>query len=235
MQFLARLTLFRPSHLKLSAFGLVLMAVLTLPAAAATPETRTITVVGSGEAEPEGLPGEWTLIVSVEHERARTALRNAAAAVGRTQSTLRAASITDFHTGEMALDAAIVRDERLSLRGFEASTKTELSVAEVQRAATILDRVRAAGVTHIFESVEPEEASKELTRRALADGFDDAVEKAKRLAAKAGVTLGPVLTIDERRTDVPVAPIFYGLGRYPRPEAPSRDVYATVTVTFAIS
>src|SRR5512132_516114 len=61
------------SRLKVVAFGLVLMAVLALPAAAATPETRTITVVGSGEAEPEGLPGEWTLVVSVEHARAHGA------------------------------------------------------------------------------------------------------------------------------------------------------------------
>ena len=223
------------SRLKVAAFGLVLMAVLALPAAAATPDIRTVTVVGSGEAEPEGLPGEWTLVVSVEHERARTALRNAAAAVGRTRSTLRAAGITDFQTDEMSLDAAIARDERVSLRGFEASTKIELAVSDVQRAATVLDRVRAAGVTQIFGPVASEEASKELARRALADGYNDAVEKAKRLAAKAGVTLGPALTIDERRTDVPLGPIIYGPGQYPRPEAPSRDVYATVTVTFAIS
>jgi uncharacterized protein YggE len=230
----ASLSFFRPSRLKLVAFGLVLIAALALPAAAATPETRTITVVGSGEAELEGLPGEWTLVVSVEHERARTALRNAAAAVGRTQSTLRAAG-TDFHTGEMALDAAIARDERVSLRGFEASTKIELALDDVQRAATVLDRVRAAGVTHVFGPAASDETSKELTRRALADGFDDAVEKAKRLTAKAGATLGPVLTIDERRTDAPLGPVFYAPGRYPRPEAPSRDVYVTVTVTFAIS
>jgi uncharacterized protein YggE len=223
-------------QVKLAAFGLVLLAVLALPAAAATPDTRTITVVGSGEAEPEGLPGEWTLVVSVEHERARTALRNAAAALTRTQSALRAGGATDFHTGEMSLDAAIARDERLSLRGFEASTQIELTLADPQRAATLLDRVRAAGVTQIFGPVASEETSKELTRRALADGFDDALEKAKRLAAKAGVALGPALTIDERRTDQPFGPIFYGPGGpYPRPSAPSRDVYATVTVTFAVS
>jgi uncharacterized protein len=223
-------------HVKLAAIGLVLLAVLALPAAAATPDARTITVVGNGEAEPEGLPGEWTLVVSVEHERARTALRNATAAVSRIQSTLRAAGVADFHAGEMSLDAAIARDERLSLRGFEASTQIELTLPDVQRAATLLDRARAAGVTQIFGPVASEETSKELTRRALADGFDDAVEKARRLAAKAGVTLGPALTIDERRTDQPFGPIFYGPGSpYPRATAPSRDVYANVTVTFAIS
>jgi uncharacterized protein YggE len=183
-----------------------------------------------------GLSGEWTLVVSVEHERARTALRNATAAVNRIQSTLRAAGVGEFHTGQMSLDAAIARDERLSLRGFEASTQIELTVADVQPAATLLDRARVAGVTQIFGPVASEETSKELTRRALADGFDDAVEKAKRLATKAGVTLGPALTIDERRTDQPFGPIFYGPGSpYPRPTAPSRDVYATVTVTFAVS
>jgi uncharacterized protein YggE len=222
-------------RVKLAAFGLVLLAVLALPAAAATPDTRTITVVGNGEAEPEGLPGDWTLVVSVEHERAVTALRNARAALGRTQAILRAGGISDFHTGELALDAASARDERQSLRGFEASTQIELSLANVQRAATILDRARLAGVTQIYGPVASEDTTKELTRRALTDGYDDAVEKAKRLAAKAGVTLGPVLTVDERRSDVPVPAIIYGPGGPLQPSAPSRDVYATVTVTFAMS
>jgi uncharacterized protein len=223
------------SYLRLAALGLVLVAVLALPAAAATPDTRTITVVGSGEAEPEGLAGEWTLIVSSEHERARTALRNAKAALTRTQAALRTGGVTDLHTGETTLEAEVARDERNSLRGFRASTQIELTLADPQRAATLLDRAQAAGVTQIFGPVESEETSKELTRRALADGFDDAVEKAKRLAAKAGVTLGPALTIDERRTDSPFGPIIYAPGQYPRPSAPSRDVYATVTVTFAVS
>jgi uncharacterized protein YggE len=220
---------------KLAAFGLVLLAIFALPAAAATPDTRTITVVGSGEAEPEGLPGEWTLVVGVDHERARTALRNAKAALTRTQAALRAGGVTDFHTGETTLEAAVARDERNSFRGFSAATQIELALADPQRAATLLDRAQVAGVTQIFGPDPSEETSKELTRRALADGFDDALEKAKRLAAKAGVTLGPALTIDERRSDVPFGPIFYGPGHYPRPTAPSRDVYVTVTVTFAIS
>jgi uncharacterized protein YggE len=223
------------SRLRLAAFGLVLTAVLAIPAAAATPDTRTITVVGSGEAEPEGLPGEWTLIVSVEHERARTALRNARAALARTQAALRAGGVADFHTGETTLEAAVARDERNSLRGFNAATQIELALADPQRAATLLDRAQAAGVTQIFGPDPSEESSKELTRRALADGFDDAVEKAKRLAAKAGVTLGPAITIDERRTESPFGPIIYAPGQYPRPTAPSRDVYVTVTVTFAVS
>lgn len=222
------------SRLKLAALGLVLLAVFALPAAAATPDTRTITVVGSGEAEPESLPGEWTLIVGTEHERARTALRNAKAALTRTQAALRSGGVTDFHTGETTLDAAIARDERASLRGFEAATQIELTLADPQRAAAILDRAQAAGVTQIFGPTASEETAKELTRRALADGYDDAVEKAKRLAAKAGVTLGPALTIDERRTASPYGPIFFP-SDYPRPTPPSRDVYVTVTVTFAVS
>jgi uncharacterized protein YggE len=54
--------------MKLAALGVVMAAILALPAAAASPETRTITVVGNGEAEPESVRGDWTLVVSVEHE-----------------------------------------------------------------------------------------------------------------------------------------------------------------------
>jgi uncharacterized protein YggE len=223
--------------LKLAAFGLVLLAILALPAAAATPETRTLTVVGNGEAEPESIPANWTLVVRVEHESARTAVRNATAALSRTQSILRAAGTTEFHIGKMSLNAAVAQQPPpQSLRGFEASTQIEVTLTDVPRAAALLDRVRGAGVSQIFGPVASEETSKELTRRALEDGFDDAVEEAKRLAAKAGVTLGPVLTIDERRTESPFPPNVLGPGfPYPRPSAPSDDVYATVTVTFAIS
>jgi uncharacterized protein YggE len=221
--------------LKLAALGLVLLTILALPAAAATPETQTITVVGSGEAEPEALPGEWTLVVSVEHEKARTALRSATAAVTRTESALRSAGFADFHTDRMALNARPARDETGSVRGFVASAQIKLTLANVQRAAALLDRARAAGVTQVYGPVASEETSQELTRRALANGFEEALEKAKRLAAKAGVTLGPVLTIDERRDDAPFPTIVYGPdGPLPR-LAPSEDVYATVTVTFAIS
>jgi uncharacterized protein YggE len=221
--------------MKLAAFGLVLAAVLALPAAAATPDIRTITVLGNGEAEPEDAPSEWTLVVKVENEKARTALRAATTAVGRVESALRAAGGTDFDTGRMALDALTAQDERGSFRGFAASNRIELFLTDVQRAAPLLDRVRAAGATEIYGPTAREETSRELARRALADGIDDAVEKARELAAKAGVTLGPVLTIDERRSEAPYGFVGYGpYGPYPR-VPPSGDVYATVTVTFAIS
>jgi uncharacterized protein YggE len=221
--------------LRLAAFGVVLLAILALPAAAATPDTRTLTVVGDGEAEPEGAPGDWTLVVSVEHEQARTALRSARAAVARTQSALRAGGLTKFQTGRMSVNARPAQDPNGSLRSFVASTKIEFAVPDAQRAATLLDRARAAGVTQVYGPVVSEETSQELTRRAVEDGFDNAVQKAKRLAAKAGVTLGPVLTIEERRSEAPFPAIVYGPGGPLPPTAPSDDVYATVTVTFAIS
>jgi uncharacterized protein YggE len=76
--------------MKLAALVVVVAAVLALPAAAATPDTRTITVVGNGEAEPESLPGDWTLVIAVEHEKATAAFRGAAAVVTRVRSALRA-------------------------------------------------------------------------------------------------------------------------------------------------
>lgn len=220
--------------LRLAAFGVVLLAILALPAAAATPDTRTLTVVGDGEAEPESAPGDWALVVSVEHEQARTALRSARAAVARTQSALRAGGLTAFQTGRMSVNARPAQDPNGSLRGFVASTKIEFALPDAQRAG-LLDRARAAGVTQVYGPVVSEETSQELTRRALDDGFDNAVEKAKRLAAKAGVTLGPVLTIEERRSEAPFPAIVYGPGGPLQLSAPSQDVYATVTVTFAIS
>lgn len=221
--------------MKLAALGLILAAILALPAAAATPDTRTITVIGSGEAEPESVPGEWTLVVSVDHERARTALRTATAAVTRVQSALRAGGVADFHSDRVALSARTAPDENASFRGFLASSEIKFTLDDAQRAATLLDRVRTAGVAQIYGPAPAEETSRELERRALADGIDDAVEKAKRLASKAGVTLGPAVTIEERRNESPYGFVVYGPGGPFSRSAPSDDVYASVTVTFAIS
>jgi uncharacterized protein len=224
--------------MKLAALGVVMAAILALPAAAASPETRTITVVGNGEAEPESVRGDWTLVVSVEHEKARTALRSATAALTRVQAALRAGGVRDFRTERMSLKArsSSSPDETGSFRGFVASAQIELTVPDVQRAAALLDRVRAAGVTQIYGPVASEKTSKELDRRALADAVEDAVAKANRLAAKVGATLGPAVAIDERRNESPYPVVVYGPGGpYPRLSAPSEDVYATVAVTFAIS
>jgi uncharacterized protein YggE len=221
--------------MKFAALGLILAAILALPAAAATPDTRTITVVGSGEAEAETVPGEWTLVVSVENERARTALRAATAAMTRVQSALRAGGVTQFHADPLAIAARSAPDENASFRGFVASSEIEFTLADVQRAATLLDRVRAVGVAQIYGPAPVEETSRELERRAIADGMDDAVEKARSLAAKAGATLGPAISIEERRNESPYGFVVYGPGGPLSRLAPSDDVYATVTVTFAIS
>lgn len=223
--------------MKLFAVGLVLAAVLALPAAAATPEMRTITVVGNGEAEAETPSGEWTLVVSVDNERARTALRSATAAVSRVRAALRAAGVTDFHADDVAIAARTAQapDDNTSFRGFVASAEIEFTLADAQRAATLLDRVRTAGVAAIYGPAPAEDTSHDLERRALADGMDDAVEKAKRLAAKAGVTLGAAVTIEERRQESPYGLLVYGPGGPFSRGAPSDDVYASVTVTFAVS
>lgn len=196
---------------------------------------RTITVVGSGEAEPESVPGEWTLVVNVENEKARTALRAATAAVTRVETALRAGGVTDFHVDRPRLAARTAADESGSFRGFVASGQIEFTLADAQRAATLLDRVRTAGVAQVYGPAPAEETAEELERRALADGMDDAVEKARRLAAKVGATLGPAIEIQERRNESPYPFVVYGPGGPFLRSAPSDDVYADVTVTFAIS
>jgi uncharacterized protein YggE len=219
----------------LTAAALVTVTLLALPAAAATPDARTITVVGTGEAEPESDPGEWTLVVSNEHVKARTALRATNAALTRVQRALRAGGVAEFQTGALSLSARSSGDQVSSLRGFVASRQIEFSLPDAQRAATVLDRAHAVGARQIYGASPTEEAIAELQRRALADGLDDATEKARRLAAKAGLVLGPILTIDERRNESPYGPGFYPGGAQERFLAPSAEAYATVTVTFAVS
>ena len=164
-------------------------------------------------------------------------MRTASTSLARVQAALRAAGVTDFHADRVAVAArtAPAPDENASFRGFVASAEIEFTLADPHRAATLLDRVRTAGVAAIYGPAPVEETSQELERRALADGMDDAVEKAKRLAAKAGVTLGPAIEIEERRQESPYGFVVYGPGGPFARFTPSDDVYASVTVTFAVS
>jgi uncharacterized protein YggE len=218
---------------KLAAAGLALLALLALPASGAITDQRTITVIGSGEAEADTTPASWTFVARTEFPSARAAVRATNAAAARVAAALRGGGITDFRTGELSLYARPNGDDVQNLRGFVAEKKIELDLA-VQRAAPLVDSVRAAGATQITGPTLSEEALDELDHRALADSLDDATEKARRLAAKAGVTLGPVLTIEERRTQNEL-PLIYGPEGPLRLFAPTKEAYATVAVTFAIS
>jgi len=73
-------------------------------------------------------------------------------------------------------------------------------------ALTAGEDVRLQGVTFSIDNTSA------LVARARADAVRDAVAQAKQLAAAAGVTLGPIRTIDDTGTELPQQPIFNASG-----------------------
>jgi uncharacterized protein len=224
--------------LHVAALGLAVATLAALPAAAAAPEQRSITVAASGEANALAEPAEWTIGIRAEEVSARKAMRTSATTIARVRSALLAAGLSagDLTVGLPSLFPNF-QDRPGQVSAYVAVRTIKLTVRDPQRAAVLIDKASAVGANYVLGPSFSDAKSDELYDRALADALDAARAKARALAAKEGAVLGAVLSIDESRS----SQYGYGYGgpyyvnqRLPfNPE--EGEVYATVTVTFAIA
>lgn len=135
--------------------------------------------------------------------------------------------------------AGAVKPEHPANEGVFVVTNTlNVTVRDLPKLGDILSASTAAGANSIwgvdFRIDDPEPLLAQARDKAVAD----AIEKAKRLAAAAGVKLGKLMSVEESGRGGPM-PI--GSGRFAMPkaaavpiEAGSMEVQADVSVRFAI-
>ncbi len=224
--------------LHLAALGLVVAVLAALPAAAAAPDQRSVTVFATGEVNALAEPAEWTIGIRAEEESARKAMRTSAATIGRVKSALEAAGIAagDLTIGGPSL-VPVSREQPGEFSAFVARRTIRLTVSGPQRAAVLIDKSATVGANYVVGPSFSDAKSDELFHRALADALDAARAKAQALGAKEGAVLGTVLSIDESPSGYAYGydgPQYFSNQRIPfNPE--EGEVYATVKVTFAIS
>ena len=120
--------------------------------------------------------------------------------------------------------------------GYQVSNQVSARVRDIDRLGATLDALVGAGANSIdglsFDLADPKQVLGEARDAAVAD----ALAKAKRYAAAAGVRLGAIISIEEGSAYPPPRPMM-------RAEAMAADVpiapgqtelSATVTITFAL-
>ena len=230
----------------------IAVAVLALPAAAHSqsngPEQRTIGVTGTATASAPNDIARFSFSVQVQRRTSSGALGASSLRTRRVIRALRAAGIAeaDIQTEVVRLSRVVRRERRGSpgrVVGYRASNTVRATLRDLRAAGAVVDAAVRAGATGVdgpdFARSNPEE----LYDRALASAFDRARAKARALAARAGVALGPVLSIREgaelegealAQDEAQAAPS--PRRRRPVPLRPGRArVEASVSVVFAIS
>lgn len=185
---------------------LVAFAALLLLPAAVTAQTRTVTVTGAATQTVPNDAASLSFGVSKVRKTRQEALRvvaNRLRAVIAAVQTVPGVEPGDVTTGQISV-REVTRNERTLYRAAEGIV---VILHEPDRAGELVNAAIAAGATGSrgpnFFASDPELAY----RNTLLAAFDQAKAKAAALAERAGVTLGPVLSIEETTEATPETPV----------------------------
>ena len=195
-------------------FVILLLVVFYCGAAGAETSDRSISVSATGTTS--AVPDMATLRIGVTREaatakEAMSALSSSSASV---LQTVEASGIAaeDVQTSGLSLNP--VWDQRnarpLQVRGYVASMTLTVRVHALDTLGSVLDRLVGDGANTLnglqFSVAEP---APHFTR-ARRDAVEQARTKAETLAAAAGVSLGPILQINEGSGSLAPAPMARG-------------------------
>jgi uncharacterized protein len=233
--------------LKPLALGaLAALTVLAGPAAAQEEDVpRRIVVTGTGEMRARPDIAVISAGVIVQSGTASAALAENSRAMNAVLQQLRTSGLAgeDVQTSQFSITPLYETQppEREAtgpprIVGYQVSNLVTARVRDIDRLGSVLDVLVSAGATNIegpsFDIADPEQLLGEARDAAVAD----ALAKARRYAAAAGVELGEIISIEEAGSFAPPRPMM-------RAEAMAADVpiapgqtqlSASVTVVFAI-
>lgn len=218
-----------------SSLLLVSLALLLLPGSAVAQE-RTVSVRGTATQEVPNDTASLRFSVSKERHSRGAALRIVAIRLRGLIATVQGfpgVGSGDLSTGQVRIDKVLRKKGTL----YRASQSVTVILHQPDRAGEMITAAVAAGATgtsgpHFFPG-NPEAAYNNT----LIAAFDQAKAKAAALAARAGATLGPALSIQEGAELVPEAPT-QRAARGPRgtsaPSPPTKPGASTVTATVQV-
>lgn len=222
-------------------------AIAAVPAFAATTQAdettpatpSTITVNGNGVVQSAPDTADWSFGVQSQADSATKALAAVSAAMRKMSAAVRATGVAaeDIRTETVWL-APATDEQGMPTDRFTASSSVHVTVRKLSLAGPVVDAAVDAGATNVSGPSFSESDRERLYRRALAAAYDQARANAEAMAAKAGVTLGRAVAIQEGGGVMPVA-MKDGAERAMSPsvaiEPGQSSTYAAVTVTFATS
>ncbi|HVS83996.1 MAG TPA: SIMPL domain-containing protein [Gaiellaceae bacterium] len=202
-----------------------------------TPTSRTITVTGNGSVSTVPDRASWYFGVDSQATTAKDALAKASSEANALIAALKDAGVadSDLQTSGISLYPQTDSDGR-SIVGYQASESVSAEIA-IAKAGPLVDAAVAAGADNVSGPTLSVADQSSAYDQALAKAVADAKDKAKAIAAAAGLTLGQVKSVVESGsapTPLPFARATPSVAGDATTVAPgSQETDATVTVVFA--
>ncbi len=165
----------------------------------------TINVAGHGEVE--GTPDVMTVTMGVQttDPSAQAALQRNNQHANALIAALKAQGVAAKDIQTVDLNVSPNFDKNFHVTGYSASNTVSAKLRDLSKAGEVIDAaaltagedVRLQGVTFSIDNTSG------LVAKARADAIKDALAQGKQLAGAAGVTLGPIRTIDDTGTLLP--------------------------------
>ena len=220
----------------LTAAAIAGVAQPQLGRSAGTP-AKTITVSGNGTVTTVPDRAWFYFTVDTRAQTATGALARNADAAAAVVAAMKNGGVAaaDIQTSQVSLSPQTSQNGT-SIIGYAASTSIVVKTT-IGKAGSLVDAAVAAGADGVSGPSLSGSDQDALYRDALKNAVTDAGEKAKAIAAAAGLTLGGVQTVVEGGGTVPV-PLTAGAAKIDSGvsiEPGTQTIDASVTVTFAAS
>jgi uncharacterized protein YggE len=213
--------------------------------AATTPVTPGPTINVAGHGEVEGTPDVMTVTMGVQtiDPSAQAAMQRNNDRANALIDALKAKGVAKKDIQTVDLNVSPNFDKNFHVIGYSASNTVTAKLRDLSKAGEVIDAaaltagqdVRLQGVTFSIDNTST------LVAQARADAIKDALAQGKQFATAAGVTLGPIRTIDDTGTALP-QPQTFSSGTALRDaaaavpvEAGSQQLSVDVTVVFDIT
>jgi len=219
----------------------------TETSAGIVPNTITVT----GDATVNAAPDEATITLSVETDGSdpTTALDNNSKSIQKVLDRLKAEGVAEsaIQTSNVSLYPIRTYDPQTgkeSLTGYRAQNAVTVTLKEAAVVGKILAASVETGATNVSGPVWRLTEDSAAVTEALKKAVANAQAKAQTLAEAGGVKVGQVVMMTEGAVEVPIVPVYMGLGKGEAAAADSLaqapisagtlDVTATVTITYAL-
>ena len=225
-------------------FCVALALAVAAPAGAQAPAgQRTITVVGNASVTGPNDTATVSFGVTTRHRTATAALADTSARTRRVLDALAAQGIAkaDIQTQTVGLGRTVRRTGKHRRKRrvvYTASNSVDVTVHDISKTGAVIQAAVDAGATRVSGVEFSASNSEGLYDQALGLAYDNARSKAAALAARAGMTLGDPISIQEGQQDV--FAVTDEVQSAPAAGAPpvepgTATVTAIVTVVFAMS
>jgi hypothetical protein len=226
-----------------AVFSLIAAAPCAAYADQAAPRTLTMSGQGTAKAAPD--QAQFSTGVVTQGNTAALALAANSRAMNAVFATLKRLGIADknVQTSDFSLSPqyqvckpGTVCPQRIV--GYEVSNTVDVTVEDFGKTGAVLDALVSSGSNRIDNIGFSIHDTSALLKQAREAAVKDATLRAQTFAKAAGVTLGPILSIQEGGNSYQPRPMFKamaGLAEAPPPIAGGEEsVSADVTITWAI-